>query len=59
MTGVTRNIGASGVFFETNVGYGVGSKISFVIELEGLRGERPMLRCQGAIVRLIRSRRCQ
>jgi hypothetical protein len=51
-TGVTENVSASGVFFETNVDYAVGSKISFVIELEGLREEKSMLRCQGEIVRV-------
>ena len=50
--GVTRNVSASGVFFETNVDYAVGSKVNFVIELEGLREERSMLTCQGEIVRV-------
>ena len=53
-TGVTRNISASGVFFETSVDYAVGSKISFAIEIEGPRGEKLMLRCQGEIVRVER-----
>jgi len=52
VTGVTRNVSTSGVFFETNVDFAVGSKISFVIELEGLRDEKSMLRCQGEIVRV-------
>lgn len=53
-TGVTRNISASGVFFETSVDYAVGSKISFAIEIEGPRGGKLMLRCQGEIVRVER-----
>ena len=51
-TGVTRNISASGVFFETNVDYDAGSKISFAIEIDGPRGEKFLLRCQGEIVRV-------
>ena len=34
-SGVTRNISTSGVFFETNADYVVGSKIIFAIELDG------------------------
>jgi hypothetical protein len=51
-TGVTRNISASGVFFETNVDYAAGSEISFAIELDDPRGEKVMLRCRGEIVRV-------
>ena len=51
-TGVTRNVSASGVFFETNVDYAAGSEISFAIELDGLRGEKLLLRCRGEIVRV-------
>jgi hypothetical protein len=53
-TGVTRNISASGVFFETNVDYAAGSEISFAIELDGPHGEKLMLRCRGEIVRVER-----
>ena len=51
-TGVTRNISASGVFFETNVDYAAGSEIRFAIEVDGPRGEKMMLRCRGEIVRV-------
>ena len=51
-TGVTRNISASGVFFETNVDYATGNEISFAIELDGPQGEKLMLRCRGEIVRV-------
>ena len=51
-TGVTRNISASGVFFETNLDYAAGSHISFAIELDGPRGEKMMLKCRGEIVRV-------
>ena len=51
-TGVTRNISASGVFFETDVDYAPGSEIVFAIELDGPKGERLMLRSRGHIVRI-------
>ncbi len=50
-TGITRNVSASGVFFETDVNYAAGSEISFSIELDG-PGGKIMLRCQGQIVRV-------
>ncbi len=50
--GVTRNVSASGVFFETDVDHAPGSKISFAIELDGPQGEKLMLKCQGEIVRV-------
>jgi hypothetical protein len=51
-TGVTRNISASGVFFETEVDYAPGSEIVFAIELDGPKGERLMLRSRGHIMRI-------
>ena len=51
-TGVTQNVSASGVFFETNVDYAAGTKISFAIELNGPDGKKLMLSCQGEIVRV-------
>ena len=51
-TGVTRNVSASGVFFETDVPYAVGSEISFSIELIGPRGDKLVLNCRGEIVRV-------
>ncbi len=50
-TGVTRNVSASGVFFETEVNYAAGSEIRFAIELDGPTGKM-MLKCQGQIVRV-------
>jgi len=50
-TGITRNVSASGVFFETNVDYAPGSEISFAIELDGPQGKM-MFRCKGQIVRV-------
>ncbi len=49
--GITRDVSASGVFFETDVNYAAGSEISFSIELDG-PGGKMMLRCQGQIVRV-------
>ena len=51
-TGITRNVSASGVFFETDVNYAPGSEISFLIELEGPGARKMMLKCQGRIVRV-------
>jgi hypothetical protein len=51
-TGVTQNVSASGVFFETTVEYSPGSKINFAIELDGPQGKKLMLSCQGEIVRI-------
>ncbi len=53
-TGVTRNVSASGVFFETNADYAAGSKISFSIEIDGLREEKMMFKCKGQIMRVER-----
>lgn len=50
-TGVTRNVSASGVFFETDVNYAPGREISFAIELDGPTGKM-MFKCQGQIVRV-------
>ena len=51
-SGVTRNISTSGVFFETNADYAVGSKIIFAIELDGPQGEKLELKSRGEIVRI-------
>ena len=53
-TGVTQNVSASGVFFETNEDHAAGSEINFAIELDGPGGEKLMLRCRGEIVRVER-----
>jgi PilZ domain len=50
-TGITRDVSASGVFFETDVDYAPGSAISFAIDLHGPAGKM-MLKCQGQIVRV-------
>ena len=52
--GATRNISASGVFFEADVDYAMGSKIIFAIELDGPQGEKLELITRGEIVRVER-----
>jgi hypothetical protein len=49
-SGVTLNVSASGICFETDVNCIEGSEISFVIELDGL-AEKVLLKCKGQIVR--------
>jgi len=51
-TGVTRNVSASGVFFETDVDYVPGSEVSFAIELDGPQAKKVMFKCQGQVVRV-------
>jgi hypothetical protein len=50
-SGVTRDVSASGVFFETETGYAPGSTIRFTIDL-GAPGGNMVLSCQGDIVRV-------
>ena len=49
--GVTRDVSASGVFFETDAAYGVGSPIRFVLNLDTPWG-KVMFKCDGRIVRV-------
>ena len=49
--GITRDVSASGVFFETEAIYALGSEISFAVEL-GTPGGRMVLKCEGEIVRI-------
>ena len=51
-SGVTRNISTSGVFFEADVDYAVGSKIIFAVQLDGPQGEKLELITRGEIVRV-------
>ena len=51
--GVTRDLGASGVFFTCERGLTPGSRIDFTIVLDGLNQNRPLrLRCSGEVVRV-------
>ena len=48
--GLTRNVSASGICFEVDCDYTLGSEISFVIELETFN-EKMILNCKGRIIR--------
>ena len=50
-TGVTRDVSASGAFFETDVSYKVGSRVRFAIDLATPWGPAHF-DCKGKIVRL-------
>jgi hypothetical protein len=50
-TGVTRDVSASGIFFETNTADVLGDLISFTVEFDTPSGKR-MLRCLGDVVRI-------
>jgi len=50
-TGITRDVSASGIFFETDAPDAVGDRISLMVELDTPRGKR-MLRCKGDVVRI-------
>ncbi|OFZ97966.1 MAG: hypothetical protein A2Z64_12695 [Betaproteobacteria bacterium RIFCSPLOWO2_02_67_12] len=52
-SGVTRDVSASGVFFETDVAYHKGSKIHFEIDLDTPWG-KAVCDCNGRIVRVQR-----
>ena len=50
-TGVTCDVSASGMFFETDATYALGNEITFGVELD-TPGGKLILRCRGSIVRL-------
>jgi len=50
-TGMTRDVSASGIFFETDAADAVGNMVSLTVEFDTLRGKR-MLSCQGDVVRI-------
>lgn len=50
-TGITRDVSASGIFFETDASYAVGGSISFAVEFD-TPGGKMMLKCEGDIVRI-------
>lgn len=51
--GLTRNISATGVYFETQVTQEIGSRVSFTVEMT-VRGEVLKLVCEGEVVRVDR-----
>jgi hypothetical protein len=52
-TGVTRDVSASGVFFETEASYDRGAAIRFHIEIDTPSGSM-ILSCRGKVVRIER-----
>ena len=50
-TATTRDVSASGVFFEIDASYALGSVIEFTVELD-TPGGKMMLKCEGEIVRI-------
>jgi len=52
-SGVTRDVSASGIFFETDASYAADSSIQFTVDIETASGQM-LLCCQGHIVRVER-----
>ncbi len=48
--GLTRDVSASGVSFEIDTSYALGSEISFVIEVQA-SDQKMLMKCKGTIVR--------
>lgn len=51
--GLTRNISASGIYFETESAQVPGSRVCFTVEVHA-RGEKFKLACEGEVVRVDR-----
>jgi hypothetical protein len=49
--GITRDVSASGVFFETNAACELGSELDFALEFDSPGGPL-LLRCKGTVVRV-------
>lgn len=49
--GLTRNISATGVYFETSASHAPGSRVHFTIEMM-VQGEKKKLVCDGEVVRV-------
>jgi hypothetical protein len=50
VTGITRDVSASGISFEVDAHLTAGSEINFVIEMEAL-DVKMLLKCKGSIIR--------
>ena len=50
-TGITQDVSASGIFFETDAAYAPGSAISFAVALD-TPGGKMQLKCEGEIIRV-------
>ena len=53
MQGLTRNISATGIYFESQVAQEPGSPVHFTVEVS-VRGEKLKLDCEGEVVRINR-----
>lgn len=49
--GVTRNISATGIYFEADMAQELGACVRFTVEMS-LRGEKLKLACEGQVVRV-------
>lgn len=50
-TGLTRDVSASGMFFEIESSYRLGNKIEFAVEMN-TPGGKMLLKCEGEIMRI-------
>lgn len=50
-TGITSDVSASGIFFETDASYAFGSAMDLAVEFE-TPGGKMMLKCHGTIIRV-------
>jgi PilZ domain len=54
-TGVTRDVSATGVYFDTAVEFALGATIRFALVMEHVDPQGPLrLRCEGRVVRVER-----
>ena len=53
LSGTTRDVSASGIFFETDASFAAGGSISFAIDIDAPAGKM-QLNCRGEIVRVER-----
>lgn len=51
LQGLTRNICATGIYFETEPGQAPGSHVRFTVEVT-IRGEKSKMVCEGEVVRV-------
>ena len=51
VAGIARDVSATGIFFETDAAYAIGSSLSLALDLDTPWG-KVMIRCKGKIVRV-------
>lgn len=52
-TGITRDVSATGMYFETDASYAVGSTVSIALDVDTPQG-RMLFKCRGEILRVER-----